>query len=130
MRVDKSFLLTSLIFAITGMGLGLHMGLSGHHEQHVTHAHILLVGAVFSFIHAVTHRLWLKDVSASWAKLHFSIHTIGAIGMSAGLWLMFGRVLSEPQIGPILGLSGLLVLVGVLMSFFKLLRHFGTAGSS
>ncbi len=116
MRIDRLFLVTSLAFALVGMAPGQYMGLSGNHGQHVTHAHVLLVGFVISFVHAVSHRLWLQDVSAAWARLHYALHALGAAVLSAGLWAMFAGIVAEPLIGPVLGLAGLLVMVAVAMS--------------
>lgn len=116
MRIDRLFLVTSLAFALVGMALGQYMGLSGNHEQHLTHAQFLLVGFVISFVHAVSHRLWLQDVSVAWARLHYALHALGAAVLSAGLWAMFAGIVAEPRIGPVLGLSGLLVMVAVAMS--------------
>jgi hypothetical protein len=130
MRIDRMFFATSLVFALIGMALGQYMGLSGRHGQHVTHAHVLLVGFVISIVHAVSHRLWLQDVSSRWARLHYALHTLGAAGMAAGLWAMFGGVVGEAQAGPFLGLSGLLVMAAVAMSLAQVWRSARATPSS
>lgn len=107
MSTDRLFLSTALGFALLGLLLGEYMGLSGSHAQKVTHAHILLVGFVISFVHAVIHRLWLQDVPAAWGRRHHALHVAGALGMA---------------VGPVLGLSGALVIVAMAMPFAKLWR--------
>jgi hypothetical protein len=122
LSTDRRFLLTALLFALAGMALGAHMATSGRHEQHVTHAHLLLVGFVLSFIHAVIHRLWLQSVSPIWARVHYGAHTAGALGMSAVFWLMFSGFTTEAQGGPYLAAAGTLVMLGVVMPLVKVWR--------
>lgn len=122
MGIDRLFFATAMVFALIGMGLGRYMGLSGRHGQHVTHAHILLVGLVISLIHATTHRLWFHDAPAGWSRLHYGLHMLGAAGMAAGLWAMFAGVVAEAHAGPFLGLSGLLVIAAIAMSLLRILR--------
>ena len=59
--MDRRFVLTGLGFGILGMILGIWMAASHNHSQMPTHAHIMLVGLVLSFIYGVCHRLWLHD---------------------------------------------------------------------
>jgi hypothetical protein len=122
MSTDRLFLSTALGFALLGLLLGEYMGLSGNNAQKVTHAHILLVGFVISFVHAVIHRLWLQDVPAAGGRRHHALHVAGALGMAVGLWAMFGHVVPEAVAGPVLGLCGALVIVAMAMPFAKLWR--------
>lgn len=130
MGIDRLFFATAMVFALIGMGLGRYMGLSGRHGQHVTHAHILLVGLVISLIHATTHRLWFHDAPAGWSRLHYGLHMLGAAGMAAGLWAMFAGVVAWAHAGPFLGLSVLLVMAAIAMPPLRILRSVPPARSS
>lgn len=55
--MDRKFILTAFGYAILGLALGIHMAASKDHGQFVTHAHIMLVGFVLSFIYGLCHKL-------------------------------------------------------------------------
>lgn len=122
MQFDRNYLTLSLCYALVGVSLGVYMGASQNHGQLVAHAHVLLVGFVVSFIYAVIHKLWLPSPSATIAKVQFFLHHIGATVMFVGLMLLYGHVVPEPKIGPILGMSSIAVLVALLMMVYMVLR--------
>lgn len=122
MGFDKKFLIFALVYAILGLTLGIYMGLSHDHTQFVTHAHILLVGFVVSFIYGVIHKLWLIELRHGLATLQFVTHHAAALIMFSGLFLLFGKFVSENTIGPILGLASIGVLFGMLLMLFMVIR--------
>lgn len=116
MGYDRKFLRWALAYAIAGMALGAFMGATQDHSQHVTHAHILLVGFVTSLAYGIIHKLWLAQVSPGLAKIQFMLHQAGALVMFTGLLLLFGHALPVEQLDPLLGLASLIVLgAAVLM---------------
>lgn len=115
MTPDRKYVLCAFAWAIAGLGLGLYMGLSRNHGQLVTHAHIMLVGFVLSFAYAVTHRLFLGDVKRWLSALQFYLHQLAALVVLGGLYLMFGGVLPEPTIGPVVGIASMAVLLALLL---------------
>lgn len=119
---DRKYLIWALCYALGGMGLGIYMGESGNHAQFVAHAHIMLVGFVTSLIYAVIYRLWLPDPSRTLATIQFILHQAGTLAMSAGLLLLYGRVASEEQMGPLLGPATLAVILGVLLMLVMVLK--------
>lgn len=123
MQIDKQYLASALAYATLGMALGVYMGASQHHEQHVTHAHILLVGFVTSFIYGVVHKLWPIRRYATLAKAQFIVHHAGALLMFAGLFLLFGGFVPETRIGPVLGIASVVVLIGVLLMLWMVLKE-------
>ena len=64
--MDRRFVLAAFGYAILGLGLGLFMGISQDHGQMPTHAHIMLVGFVISFIYALCHKIWLINIPRDW----------------------------------------------------------------
>lgn len=122
MGLDRKFLLWALSYAVLGLSLGVFMGASGDHSQKVTHAHILLVGLALSFIYSTIHKLWLGGRSDGLARLQFILHHAGALVMFIGLFLLFGKVVPEAQIGPVLGIASSTVWAGMALMLVLVLR--------
>ena len=122
MAIDRKFLIMAFVYAAIGMLLGIQMAASHNHAQHVTHAHILLVGFVLSLAYAIVHKLWLGQVGAL-ARVQFYLHHLGAIVLVSGLYVLYGRILPEPQIGPVLGIASLVVFSAVLVMLYMLIKN-------
>jgi hypothetical protein len=97
------------------MGLGIYMAASQNHGQHVTHAHILLVGFVVAIIYAVIHKLWLGNSGGRLPLVQFIFHQAGALAMAAGLLLLYGGVVPENQIEPLLSAASLSVFAAAVL---------------
>jgi len=122
MGFDRKYLVWALAYVALGMGLGIHMAASHDHAQHVTHAHILLVGFVVSFIYAVIHKLWLGG-KASWlAWVQLIAHQAGALTMFSGLFLLYGSLVPAARIEPVLALSSIVVFVAALLMIVMVLK--------
>ena len=98
------------------------MGASHNHGQMVTHAHILLVGFVVSFLYGLVHKLWLHQPSRGLANAQFLLHQFGAILMFVGLFMLYGGFVPEPTIGPVLGISSVIVLLAALLMIVLVLK--------
>jgi hypothetical protein len=97
------------------MVLGIVMAASKNHGQHVTHAHIMLAGSVVSFMYGLCHKLWLNNTESKLAKIQFYMHQFGVAFLSLGLFLLYGQYASEATIEPVLSISSLLVLGGMIL---------------
>ncbi|MDQ2068616.1 TonB-dependent receptor [Natronospira bacteriovora] len=126
MTIDRKFLIWALVYIVLGMILGIYMAVSKDHGQHVTHAHVLLVGFVLSLLYGIIHRLWLNGHSLAVANVQFYLHQLGAIVMSLGLFLLYGHMMAETVLGPILGVASLLVLASALLMFWMVLKSSST----
>ena len=113
--MDRKFVLTALGYAIIGLALGIFMAGSKNHGQLVTHAHIMLVGFVVSFIYGLCHKLWLNNTTSGLAVAQFYIHQAGSLALFIGLFLLYGRFVEEATIDPLLGVASVTVLVGVVL---------------
>jgi hypothetical protein len=113
--MDRKFLLSAFGYALIGVLLGIAMAHSKNHGQFVTHAHIMLLGFVVSFIYAVCHKLWLHNPSPKLVQFQYYAHQIGTAGLVIGLFLMYGGMVAESIVGPILGVASILVLFGVIL---------------
>ncbi|SFR61878.1 hypothetical protein SAMN05216203_1836 [Marinobacter daqiaonensis] len=121
MTFDRQYLICGLIYALAGMGLGIVMAKTANVAQHVTHAHILLVGFAVSLIYAIIHKLWLANANHRLALVQFYAHQTGSLVMFAGLFLFYGGHVPEPQVGPVLGLASFAVLTGAVLMLVMVL---------
>lgn len=113
--MDKKFILTSFGYAIIGLALGIFMAASKDHGQLVTHAHIMLLGFVVSFIYGLCHKLWLNNIVSKLSKAQFYIHQIGTLGLVIGLFLYYGRYVKMETVDPLLAISSIAVLIGLIL---------------
>jgi len=113
--VDRKFILTGLGYAILGMVLGIFMAASRNHGHLVTHAHIMLIGFVVSFIYGLCHKLWLDNTTSRLAVTQFYVHQAGTIGIVVGLFLLYGNYVSLDKIDPFLAASSIIILVGMIL---------------
>ena len=122
MSFDRKYLVWALSYVAVGMGLGIFMAASHNHAQHVTHAHILLVGFVVSLIYAVIHKLWLGEKPPSLAKIQFIVHQAGAVTMFSGLFLLFGNIVPEAQLDAVLAIASITVFTAALLMIVMVLK--------
>ncbi|ALP40444.1 hypothetical protein [Aeromonas schubertii] len=120
--MDRKFVVCALSYALLGMLLGIHMAASQNHGQFVTHAHIMLVGFVVSFIYALCHRLWLGNPTGRLVQIQFYLHQGGALLMAVGLFQLYGKRMPPEQIEPVLSLASLLVLAAMAIMLYLFLR--------
>ena len=122
MSFDRKYLVWALSYAVVGMSLGVFMAASHDYGQHVTHAHILLVGFVVSLVYAVIHRLWLEDASPGLARVQFIVHQAGAVTMFVGLLSLYGNLAPAPRLEPMLAAASTTVLVGAVLMLFMIAK--------
>lgn len=112
--MSKRFILTALGYAILGMLLGIYMAASQNHSQMVTHAHILLVGFVVSFVYGMLYRSWPLSDSGALPSAQFYTHQAGTVIMIVGLYMLYGNLADPGLLEPILAIGSILVLVGMI----------------
>jgi cbb3-type cytochrome oxidase subunit 1 len=114
-RVARNFFTLAIIFALCGMALGIHMGMSGDHGQMPTHAHIMLAGWVTSAIFAFFYHLFPSAGDKTLATVHFWLTAVSVIGFVVSLYfLMAGNESMEP----VLGVASIGFLLGMLLFAF------------
>ena len=121
--MDRKFVISALCYAMLGMLLGIYMAATQDHGQFVTHAHIMLVGFVVSFIYALCHKLWLDGPNRRLAQIQFYLHQGGAAVMVAGLFLLYGRLMPSERVDPFLAVASLAVLIAMGMMLTLLIRQ-------
>ncbi|KZE36819.1 hypothetical protein AV656_13620 [Bhargavaea cecembensis] len=76
------------IFGLIGTVIGSHMAGAGSYAFRPIHAHILLVGWLSVFSWGVFYKLYAVR-SQKLVTIHGWAGIIGAIGLTAGMWLQF-----------------------------------------
>jgi hypothetical protein len=122
MSFDKKYIIWALSYAAVGLVLGIYMAASHNHAELVTHAHILLIGFVVSFIYGIIHKLWLQRPSRALANIQFVLHQAAALTISVGLFLLYGSMLPPPTLDPILGIGSVGVLVAMLVMLYMVVK--------
>jgi peptidoglycan/LPS O-acetylase OafA/YrhL len=122
MNFDRKYIIWALSYAAVGLVLGIYMAASHNHAELVTHAHILLIGFVVSFIYGIIHKLWLQRPSRAIANVQFVLHQAAALTISLGLFLLYGNMLPPPTLDPILGIGSVGVLVAMLLMLYMVVK--------
>ena len=122
--MDKKFVLTSLGYAIVGLALGIFMAASKNHGQLVTHAHIMLIGFVVSFVYALCHKLWLNNSTSKLATTQYYVHQAGTLVVVSGLFLYYGKFVTLESIDPVLAVSSITVFIGMVLMKVLVIKSF------
>ncbi len=120
--MDRKFVLTAFGYAILGLLLGIYMAASKNHGQYVTHAHIMLIGFLLSFVYGLCHKLWLNNSTSKLAIAQFYVHQIGSFVVLLGLFLLYGQFVALETIDPILAAASITVFVGVVLMKIEFVR--------
>lgn len=113
--MDRKYVLTSFGYAILGLALGIYMAASKNHGQFVTHAHIMLVGFLLSFVYGLCHKLWLNNSSSMLSTIQFYLHQLGAVVLLVGLFLGYGNFIAKKTIDPVLAVASIAVFIGLIL---------------
>jgi len=111
-----------LSYAAVGLALGIYMAASENHAELVTHAHILLIGFVISFVYGIIHKLWLAKPGRAVANFQFVLHQAAAVTISAGLFLLYGNMVPASKLAPILGIASAGVMLAMLLMLYMVIR--------
>jgi hypothetical protein len=122
MNFDRKYLVWALGYAVAGMSVGIYMGASQNHGELVAHAHILLIGFAVSLFYGLIHKLWLPRPPRTMARVQFVLHQAATFVVSLGLLLLYGGVLPDATLGPVLGIASAGVLAGVLLMLYMVVK--------
>jgi formate hydrogenlyase subunit 3/multisubunit Na+/H+ antiporter MnhD subunit len=123
--MEKKYVLTALVYALVGLVLGIYMAATRNHSQLVTHAHVMMLGFVVSFIYAVCLKLWIKNTSSKMVISQFILHQVGTLFLLVGLFLMYGQHASIDDLELVLSLSSVAVLLAALLMLIQFVADNG-----
>ncbi len=113
--ISARFFGSANVYAVLGMMLGLHMGMTQDHTQMPTHAHILVIGWVSFAIFGFFYHLFPARAATRLAAVHFWLAQLSLIALIAGLFLIFN---GNPQADPIAAISSTGLLVSMIIFGF------------
>lgn len=105
----------AVLYALTGMGVGIYMGITHDHTLGDAHAHVNLVGWASTALYGAFCRLY--DVRGTLAWVHFAIAHAGAVVLSFGIGLiMLAHPAGDPvaAVGSIVTIAGMLLFAGIV----------------
>ena len=123
MNVSRNFMLLASAFLIIGIAMGMYMGGSGDHSLALSHAHINLLGFALSAIFALTYKAYPQMANGRLARIHFWLHLSGAILVNLLVFLLLAQIITEAAMVPMAPISELLVLIGVIIFGWNVLRN-------
>jgi len=118
-NIDRLFVLTAILFILTGMMIGLYMGGSQDHRFIPVHAHLNLLGFTLMMLFGICYRVWPKMQEGRLALIHYFLHTVGVIvSMTAVYMIQLDAVANGPIYGPVADGASALTVAGVLLFTF------------
>jgi hypothetical protein len=114
------FIRASVIYAIAGMALGIHMAATHDHAQMPTHAHLVLLGWVGMTIYAFFYRLWPDAAAGILPKIHAIVAHAGLIALIGALYLIYGGDIATGE--PIASISSMAVFANTVLFAFIVWR--------
>ncbi|MEQ8599239.1 MAG: hypothetical protein RLP98_04875 [Devosia sp.] len=103
---------TAIVFLLAGIGIGIHMSISGNHNVIGAHAHINLLGWVTSAIFGGYLALNPAKAAGLLPKLQYGVYVLGVLVMSVSLYMLLN---GNPSVEPVVAISSLVTFAGVLL---------------
>lgn len=111
-QISQLYFKTAILFLIAGIGIGLHMAISGDHSPMGAHARVNLLGWVTSALFGVYYALDTEKAATRLAYVQFAVYTLGVLIMTPALCML---LTGNPGAEPLVGLGSLVVAAGVLL---------------
>ena len=110
------FFASAILYAILGMMLGLHMGISKDHSQMPTHAHLLVIGWVTFALFGIFYHLFPERAATKLAAIQFWLAQVSLVILIVGLYLLFGGNASADPLAAVgsVGLLLAMILFGII----------------
>jgi hypothetical protein len=119
------FFLAAVLCVMTGMSLGIWMGIAQQFQFAPVHAHLNLVGWATMALFAIYYRLTPQAAQGWLPRVHAVLAIVGIIGMASGL---AGEIAGHEEFMPALLAGSLLTAASMLLFLFTVVRYgFGSA---
>jgi hypothetical protein len=95
--VPRGFLVSAVLYGLLGLSLGLHMAISGNHEQMPTHAHLMVLTWLSFFVFGLYYTLIPGSHHGILPRIHFWLAQLAAPVMLFGVFSIHaGNMAMEP----------------------------------
>jgi hypothetical protein len=125
MRLPDRFFIVAILFALSGMVLGIWMGITGPEVFNFApvHAHINLVGWATLFLCGLWYRGAPLAAATVLAQTHFWLAAVGAVLLVIGI---VGAVAPNPSLERVVIPGSLITLAGMILFLIIVARHRST----
>ncbi len=120
MRLDRSYIIAGLAWAIAGMIFGAWLGATNHMNYANSHAHMNLLGFVASVLFGLLHWAYPALAKSRLALAQFAIYEIGIALLITGEVLVDGGTVT-----PFLQIGSLVTILGAVLMFLMFAKHSG-----
>ena len=103
-EIAKRFFISSIVYGLLGMLLGLSMAISSDHGQMPTHAHIMVIGWVSFSLFGFYYLQFGKAMRRTLSLVHFWMAQASMASLAIGLWLHYS---GRPQFEPVAAVSAI-----------------------
>ena len=110
--VARNFFTLAIVYAISGMILGLSMAMSHDHTQMPTHAHVMVLGWVMSSVFAFFYHLVPAARSSRLAQVHFWLTAVSGVVLVVGLFILLG---GNPGVEPMVATASMVFFAATLL---------------
>lgn len=118
--VSSRFLRTGVVIVVIGMALGLYMASTEDHRLMPVHAHINVIGWLSFFAIGLYYRLFPDAAEGALPNWQYWLLLVGIVLMAISLgFLMTTGALFW---GPIAGLAGVLLIIGMFLFAITVFR--------
>ena len=114
------FIRLAALYAIIGIGLGIHMAASHHFDQRDTHAHANLLGWVTMALFGLIYTAYPALEKHVLAKLHFWLYNLGLPITLFGVASIYAGNTGMGE--PLAGIGSMLIAAGFLALVANLCR--------
>lgn len=118
MRLAYWFFIVAILAGLTGMGLGIHMGIAHDFTLMPVHAHVNLLGWASLFLYGLYYRAEPAAEATTLAVVHFALAVAGLVLMTGGLTLMLlgdGALLPATVAGSLCAVAAMAVFLVVVL---------------
>ena len=119
MRASTLAIRAAVLFAISGIALGIGMAMSKNHMLHSAHAHINLVGWVSLFLFSMYYKAHPAVDGSRCALVQVGSWIIGGALVGAGVTLIYAV---GPQYEPFAAIGSLIVFASLLIFAYVVFR--------
>ena len=120
MRLDRSYIIAGLAWAIAGMIFGAWLGATNHMNYANSHAHMNLLGFVASVLFGLLHWAYPALAKSRLALAQFAVYEIGIALLITGEVLVDGGTVT-----PFLQIGSLVTILGAVLMFLMFAKHSG-----
>ncbi len=110
--VARNFFVLAIAYAVCGMMLGVHMGMSHDHSQMPVHAHIMVAGWLMSAVFAFFYHLFPAARETRLAQVHFWLTAVSGVALVVSLFFLLA---GNEGVEPVTGISSLGFLAGMIL---------------